>query len=40
VGQAYNHAWLKAAAIAGTETYLISRLVSDHNKLDDLNAQI
>jgi hypothetical protein len=39
-GQAYNHAWFKAAAIAGTEGYLIARLVSDHNKLDDLNAQI
>jgi Family of unknown function (DUF5683) len=39
-GQAYNHAWWKAAAIAGTESYLIARLVSDHNKLSDLNTQI
>ncbi len=39
-GQAYNHAWLKAVAVAGLETWLLSALVHDNNVLNDIQAQL
>ena len=39
-GQVYNHAWLKAAAVAGGEGWLIGAIVHDQNVLDDLEASI
>jgi len=37
-GQATNHAWVKAALVAGGETVLIASLIQDTNKLKDLEA--
>jgi hypothetical protein len=39
-GQAHNGAWLKAAAIAGLETYLGLGILDDHEALDDLEGVI
>ena len=39
-GQAYNHAWYKAGAIAAGEVWLGTLIVRDQQHLDDLNAQI
>jgi hypothetical protein len=39
-GQAHNHAWTKAAAIAGVESFFIVRLVADQNDLNRLNTDI
>jgi Family of unknown function (DUF5683) len=37
-GQAYNGQWVKAALVAGTEGYLILRIIDDQRDLDDLEA--
>ena len=39
-GQVYNHAWLKAAAIAGVEGWMGASIVQDQRKLDDLLREL
>ena len=39
-GQAHNHAWFKALAVAGIEGYYGSRIVQDQRALDRLFRQI
>jgi len=39
-GQAHNHAWVKAALIAGGEGKFIADLVGDDRKLKDLDADV
>jgi hypothetical protein len=39
-GQAHNHSWIKAAAIAGSEIWLIALMVDDQQALDDLQGAI
>lgn len=39
-GQFYNHAWLKAAAVAGGEGWLIAAIVHDKRVLSDLEADV
>lgn len=39
-GQAHNGAWLKAAAIAGLETYLGLGILDDRDALDDLERAV
>jgi hypothetical protein len=37
-GQATNHAWVKAALVAGGETVLIASIVQDTHKLETLDS--
>src|SRR5258707_502516 len=39
-GQVHNHAWWKAGAVAGTETYLATRLFKDNDQLRSLNDEV
>jgi len=39
-GQAYNHAWLKAVAVATGEGLLGARIVQDQRRLDDLLGEL
>ena len=39
-GQVYNHAWLKAAAVAGGEGWLGARIVQDQRKLNELLREL
>jgi uncharacterized protein DUF5683 len=39
-GQAYNHAWWKAAGVALTEGYLIARIVEDSRALNRLQRDV
>ncbi len=39
-GQVHNRAWLKAAGVAGTETWLISSILRDQRDLDGLLSEV
>jgi len=39
-GQAYNHAWYKAGAVAAGEGWLASLIIKDQQVLDDLASEI
>ena len=39
-GQLHNHAWIKAALIAGAEGLLIGRILDDQRQLDRLLGQV
>lgn len=39
-GQVYNHAWLKAAAVAGGEGWLIGAILHDQRVLSDLQDEV
>jgi hypothetical protein len=39
-GQFHNHAWFKAAAVAGTEGWLISSILRDRGTLDGLRRDV
>ena len=38
-GQLYNHAWFKAAGVAGTECWLVSSILRDRGDLNGLRDQ-
>src|SRR5262249_37162678 len=39
-GQAYNHAWFKAGAVAAGEVWLGTLIVKDQQTLNDVNAEL
>jgi hypothetical protein len=39
-GQFHNHAWLKAAGVAGTEGWLVSAVFQDKRELDRLYQEV